>query len=1135
MADPLLGRTVAHYEILSRLGGGGMGVVYKAHDRKLGRHVALKFLPQQWSHDEGAKQRFVREAQAASATHHPNICTVHDIVTADDGQLFIVMGFYEGPTLKQRLESGPLPVDEALDIATQIADGLAKAHAQGVVHRDVKPGNVILTEDGVRIVDFGLATFADALQLTTQGSTLGTAAYMSPEQIRGEEADARTDVWALGVVLYEMVTGHVPFRGSHAEAIAYAIRHDAPASIRVQRPEVPEEVEQFVFRALHKSSAVRFSTARDLSRALRQIRGFTLPQDLRTMPTEVSPAQVARAHDLRRRPRRAVYATAAIVAALGFGVPAWVLYPVDRLQIAVAPVNNQTGYLELQPYRMALTQELVSQLTDARTVRVLPYERLLQIVRRFREGSDGISSREAQQAIATHGGARLVIVPTLLRENDAWKARAEIRDPANPAAVITIETDGRPSALPKAAAYDLTVALARRLQSHFTAAGPLRASVAAWGERVLQRAAASAAPRLQTMDAAEAFERGLDAYERMEYSIARAAFGEAAQRDSRNPLPLAWRSRVAALMRQDSDAVDSADAAARLSTASLPVADRLFVEAVIADVHGDADAAGDGYRALVDRHPDEPSWLIELGLFQDRQGRVSDAAATYLRALELDSSLARPQLELCRLYSPSRANDPAVAQQRGEQALQAFRTLGNRGGEAQALWCLTDVLRAGNDGERREARRLAETALQIMESLRYPYGLTRANNYLGVVTLLAERNATEAVAYWGKTLDGARETGNRLIESRALMNLGVSNELLGRRKAALQYYRDSFTLCEGLRDQQTAAWNQVNAAAILIDFGGGPDEGLRDAQNALSVFQSIGDKHFEVFAHRMIASYYRHVGRAQDAARQLSLAESIADEGNLDEKRAQVQIDLARLRMDAGDYGAAEALLIGAQRYASGTDRAHARIELARALTRLGRFDAAAAALKDASNEIAQSKDVGSLPLLHAARGELSYESERFAEAREHFTQSAALWTEDLPEASSVEATAYAGLLDALAGRRVEGRKALVASLEQARTMRRRDLEARVRVFLARVDIASGGYDEAVRALAVIKDADVVGLELRGQVHYWRSRALAAQGDDSGARDELQRARDAVEALRTLVPESDRTRVLARPDIRLIG
>src|SRR5215212_6773000 len=262
----MVGRTIAHYDIVARLGGGGMGVVYKAIDRKLGRPVALKFLPPQWSHDDAAKQRFVREAQAASATQHPHICIVHDIATADDGQLFIVMGYYEGQTLKQRLESGALPIDDALDVATQIADGLARAHAQGVIHRDIKTGNLILTEDGVRIVDFGLATFADALQLTVQGSTLGTAAYMSPEQVRGEAIDARSDVWAVGVVLYQMLTGHPPFRGAYAEAVGHAIRNEPPPPIRAERPEVPEDVEQLVFRALHKDAAVRYQSGRELAR-----------------------------------------------------------------------------------------------------------------------------------------------------------------------------------------------------------------------------------------------------------------------------------------------------------------------------------------------------------------------------------------------------------------------------------------------------------------------------------------------------------------------------------------------------------------------------------------------------------------------------------------------------------------------------------------------------------------------------------------------------------------------------------------------------------------------------------------------------------------------------------------------------
>lgn len=238
-ADPLVGRTIAHYEVVARLGGGGMGLVYAARDTRLGRRVALKFLPPRWSHDPSAKERFVREAQAASATDHPNICTIHDIGTTDDGQLFIVMAHYDGDTLKKRLEGGPLGVDEAIDTAAQIAEGLAKAHAEGVVHRDIKPGNLMLTETGVKILDFGLATMADSrLELTLEGSTVGTIAYMSPEQVRGDDADARSDIWGLGAVLYEMLAGRVPFRGGYPEAIAHAIRHEPPAPLRTSRPEV---------------------------------------------------------------------------------------------------------------------------------------------------------------------------------------------------------------------------------------------------------------------------------------------------------------------------------------------------------------------------------------------------------------------------------------------------------------------------------------------------------------------------------------------------------------------------------------------------------------------------------------------------------------------------------------------------------------------------------------------------------------------------------------------------------------------------------------------------------------------------------------------------------------------------------
>ncbi|HEV2845174.1 MAG TPA: protein kinase, partial [Thermoanaerobaculia bacterium] len=254
----MIGDTVSHYRILDRLGGGGMGVVYKALDLKLDRVVALKFLASQRGAPEEEKKRFLREARAASALDHPNICTLYEIGETEDGALFLAMAFCEGETLARRLGGGPLPIAEAVEIAGQIAAGLARAHERGIVHRDIKPANVILTRDGtVKIVDFGIARSADQSRITRAGTAMGTASYMSPEQFRGDAADARTDIWALGVVLYEMVTGRLPFEGSDGREVVRGILHHHPPSMSSLRPGVPPALERIVERALSKQPADR--------------------------------------------------------------------------------------------------------------------------------------------------------------------------------------------------------------------------------------------------------------------------------------------------------------------------------------------------------------------------------------------------------------------------------------------------------------------------------------------------------------------------------------------------------------------------------------------------------------------------------------------------------------------------------------------------------------------------------------------------------------------------------------------------------------------------------------------------------------------------------------------------------------
>ena len=272
----MIGKTISHYKIIEKLGEGGMGVVYKAEDTKLKRTVALKFLPPELTRDPDAKERFIHEAQAASALEHPNICNIHEIDETSDGQMFIVMACYEGETLKDKIERGALTIEEATEIAAQVARGLSKAHAKGIIHRDIKPANVLITEDNeVKIIDFGLARLSGQSRLTKSHTTMGTVAYMSPEQTRGEEVDHRTDIWSLGVVLYEMLSREHPFRGDYEQAVFYSILQEEPEPIDGLCTGHSKEFERVVQKCLQKDLNIKSKINRNYCAMANKFRTFS--------------------------------------------------------------------------------------------------------------------------------------------------------------------------------------------------------------------------------------------------------------------------------------------------------------------------------------------------------------------------------------------------------------------------------------------------------------------------------------------------------------------------------------------------------------------------------------------------------------------------------------------------------------------------------------------------------------------------------------------------------------------------------------------------------------------------------------------------------------------------------------------
>jgi tetratricopeptide (TPR) repeat protein len=419
----MVGKTISHYQVLEKLGEGGMGVVYKAEDTRLKRTVALKFLPPDRTRNAEAKERFMNEAQAASALQHSNICTLHDVDETIDGRMFIVMDCYEGETVREKIEEGPLPVDEAVNTAIQVGRGLAEAHRHEIVHRDVKSANILVTGAGdAKILDFGIAALAGETRLTTTGIDFGTAAYMSPEQLKGEPVDHRSDIWSLGVVLYEMLTGWLPFSSKFQPGLVYAIMHEEPVPVNSVNAGVPDDVAVVVQKALAKRVEQRYQ------------RMSEMVADLEAATGEGGSAGLGEliSRSLRvKRVRRVIAAIGAGAVALVGTFIIWQTLSPDGSaspprSIAVIGCENHTGDTSYNKLQRIIPNLLITKLQTLEGLEVTTWSRLRDLAEQAGVEDVQAIDRDLGFELCQMDGVEAIALPSVEKLGDILVTHVEV-------------------------------------------------------------------------------------------------------------------------------------------------------------------------------------------------------------------------------------------------------------------------------------------------------------------------------------------------------------------------------------------------------------------------------------------------------------------------------------------------------------------------------------------------------------------------------------------------------------------------------------------------------------------------------------------------------------------------------------
>lgn len=930
------------YRITAFLGRGAVGEVYEARDLELNEPVAVKILRPEIAGDEQVLRRFRREVQLARRVTHPNVCRVFDLVAGPP--VFLTMELLRGETLSDRLESGgPMSPAEALPIAVQISQALEAAHANGVVHRDLKSGNVFLVDapGGPRamVTDFGLAgsTLAEApvsATITATGELVGSPAYMAPEQVRGEESTPATDIYAFGIVLYEMVTGELPFLGKSAFYTALKRLQERPPSPRSKAPDLPAVWDEVILRCLEPDPADRFRHARHVVRAL----GVTKTQEDATSPVYLP----------RRRQSRllrpAVIGAAALLLALALGlvvtrdrwrtkpVPATTAAPQEervrapRRAVAVLRFQNLSADRRADYLGDALFQMLPTELTASGDLRLIPVEEIDRAMRDLAVPASGGLPAETLSRLRSRLGADLVVTGSYLVTEGGTRIDLQARDTRTGEAVASLgETGTEPMFLATLAA--LGENLRERLGTRGLTAG---------------EAEAARALRPSTVEAARLYTEGLASLRRFEGVRARDLLRRAVAADPGNPLFHSALSAAWTAMGFDEPAKSEARRAFELSE-RLRREDRRYIEARYREAAQEWAPAIAIYRELADYFPDNLEYGLRLAAAQTASGAPADALATVENLRRLSAAAgADPRLDLAEAEAARALSDakrqqaaavraqekaaalgarglvgqslffqgqaalslgePAAALQKVEEAAAIFRQAGDRTGLARAATVRAIVLES--QGDSRDAEAAYREALKIYQEIGNQFGVAGAINNLGIFSFRQGR-LPEAKQRFEQALAAFRATGRKAATANALTNLGAIADLEGDQATFRARLEEALAVYREIGDQGSEARTHLNLSRVHYTRGdlAAMDRSTREA---LRLYRALGDQANTALAlqNQAAAALQRGDLAAAEKAFQeaRSLQQSLGEKANL----ADTMLSLAEVALERKDFPVAE-------------------------------------------------------------------------------------------------------------------------------------------------------------------------------------------------------------------------------------